>query len=108
MVKRSSKDLATGHFNQEATMQNKYAGKCGCCGGRVAAGAGTVHKVNGAWVVQHQGCGRVQAKPAQRAPMQPPAGSWAATARAMAAMGGDDGFDWDAWKDEMKEREMDF
>lgn len=33
----------------------------------------------------------------------PPAGSWAATARFMAE-GDDSGFDWDAWKDEMKER----
>lgn len=33
---------------------------------------------------------------------EPPAGSWAATARAMAA-GDESGFDWDTWKDEMKE-----
>ena len=35
----------------------------------------------------------------------PPAGSWAATARMMAMIGGgNDGVDWDAWKDEMKEQ----
>ena len=33
---------------------------------------------------------------------QPPAGSWAETARMMASMD-DSGFDWDAWKDQMKE-----
>jgi len=32
----------------------------------------------------------------------PPPGSWAATARMMAA-GDDSGFDWDSWKDQMKE-----
>ena len=34
---------------------------------------------------------------------EPPAGSWAATARVMASLGGDDDFDWDQWKDDMKE-----
>ena len=33
----------------------------------------------------------------------PPVGSWAETARMMATFGDDDGMDWDAWKDEMKE-----
>jgi hypothetical protein len=33
---------------------------------------------------------------------QPPRGSWADVARMM-AQGDDSGFDWDAWKDEMKE-----
>jgi len=33
---------------------------------------------------------------------EPPVGSWASVARMMAA-GDDSGFDWDAWKDEMKE-----
>lgn len=37
---------------------------------------------------------------------QPPPGSWAAVARMMASLGDDDGMDWDAWKDEMKERDM--
>lgn len=36
---------------------------------------------------------------------EPPPGSWAAVARMMAA-NDDSGFDWDAWKDEMKERDM--
>ncbi len=35
----------------------------------------------------------------------PKPGTWAHTARMMAA-GDDSGFDWDAWKDEMKERDM--
>ena len=35
----------------------------------------------------------------------PPPGSWASVARMM-AQGDDSGFDWDAWKDEMKERDM--
>jgi len=35
----------------------------------------------------------------------PAPGTWAATARMM-AQGDDSGFDWDAWKDEMKERDM--
>jgi len=35
----------------------------------------------------------------------PAPGSWAATARMM-AQGDDSGFDWDRWKDEMKERDM--
>ncbi len=39
------------------------------------------------------------------APTEPPPGSWAATARLMASSGVDDGFDWDVWKDEMKERD---
>jgi hypothetical protein len=34
----------------------------------------------------------------------PPAGTWASVAFLM-AQGDDSGFDWDAWKDEMKERE---
>lgn len=34
----------------------------------------------------------------------PPPGSWASVARMMAQYD-DSGFDWDAWKDEMKERE---
>ena len=41
-------------------------------------------------------------------PMQdsgPQPGTWAYTARAMASMD-DSGFDWDAWKDEMKERDL--
>ena len=35
----------------------------------------------------------------------PPPGSWAATARMM-AQNDDSGFDWDRWKDEMKERDI--
>jgi hypothetical protein len=35
---------------------------------------------------------------------EPPMGTWAATARLMAA-NDDSGFDWDAWKDQMKERD---
>ena len=35
----------------------------------------------------------------------PPAGTWAATARMM-AQGDKSGFDWDAWKDQMKERSV--
>lgn len=34
---------------------------------------------------------------------KPPPGSWADVARMMAAISADDGTDWDAWKDEMKE-----
>lgn len=34
---------------------------------------------------------------------QPPFGSWASVARIMAEVYPDDGFDWDAWKDEMKD-----
>lgn len=37
--------------------------------------------------------------------LEPPPGSWAAVARMMAE-GDDSGFDWDAWKDEMKERDL--
>lgn len=37
-------------------------------------------------------------------PREPPLGSWASIARIMAE-GDDSGFDWDAWKDEMKERD---
>jgi len=37
--------------------------------------------------------------------LEPPAGSWAATARMM-AQGDDSDFDWDAWKDEMKDKDM--
>lgn len=36
---------------------------------------------------------------------QPPRGSWADVGRMM-AQGDDSGFDWDAWKDEMKERDL--
>lgn len=35
----------------------------------------------------------------------PPPGSWADVARIMAE-GDDSGFDWDAWKDQMKESEF--
>ena len=35
--------------------------------------------------------------------VEPQTGTWAATARIM-AQGDDSGFDWDTWKDEMKER----
>ena len=38
-------------------------------------------------------------------PTEPPAGSWAATARFM-ARGDTSGFDWDQWKDDMKYRDM--
>ena len=41
-----------------------------------------------------------QNKPAS--PTKPPAGTWASTARMM-AKGDNSGFDWDRWKDEMKE-----
>ena len=41
-----------------------------------------------------------QNKPAS--PTEPPAGTWASTARLM-AKGDNSGFDWDAWKDQMKE-----
>jgi hypothetical protein len=45
--------------------------------------------------------------PANRVvPTDPPAGSWAATARVM-AQGDDSGFDWDRWKDEQKDAEFD-
>lgn len=37
--------------------------------------------------------------------MMPPPGSWADVARIM-AQGDDSGFDWDAWKDQMKDEEM--
>lgn len=37
-------------------------------------------------------------------PNQPPLGSWASVARIM-AQGDTSGFDWNAWKDEMKERD---
>lgn len=40
---------------------------------------------------------------ATTAPTDPPPGSWAETARFMASFYPDDGFDWDAWKDEQKE-----
>jgi hypothetical protein len=39
------------------------------------------------------------------APREPPVGSWASVARVMAA-GDDSGFDWDRWKDEMKEADL--
>ena len=42
--------------------------------------------------------------PKTKVPKGPPPGSWAATARMM-AQGDDSGFDWDRWKDEMKDRE---
>jgi hypothetical protein len=35
----------------------------------------------------------------------PPPGSWAAVSRMMAA-NDDSGFDWDAWKDEMKDVDL--
>ena len=41
----------------------------------------------------------------QEEPPGPQPGTWAFTARMMAA-GDNSGFDWDAWKDEMKERDM--
>lgn len=48
---------------------------------------------------------KTEQAPEQSLPMEPPPGSWAAVARMMAA-GDDSGFDWDAWKDEMKERDL--
>lgn len=45
-----------------------------------------------------------EAELAERECSGPEPGTWAYTARAMAAIGDDDGMDWDAWKDEMKER----
>lgn len=45
----------------------------------------------------------IEARKAAPIPVEPPAGSWAAVARMMAA-GDDSGMDWDAWKDQMKER----
>lgn len=40
------------------------------------------------------------------APLEPEPGTWAFTARLMARACPDDGIDWDAWKDEMKERDL--
>lgn len=37
---------------------------------------------------------------------KPEPGSWADVARMMAAISSDDDTDWDAWKDEMKERDL--
>lgn len=37
-------------------MQNRYAGRCGRCGGMVPANTGTVEKQNGRWVVYHTEC----------------------------------------------------
>jgi hypothetical protein len=37
----------------------------------------------------------------------PPMGSYAFTAMIMAGLGGDDDMDWDEWKDDMKERDLD-
>lgn len=37
-------------------------------------------------------------------PREPPIGTWASVARMM-AQGDDSGFDWDAWKDQMKEQD---
>lgn len=45
------------------------------------------------------------AEAAHRSGDKPPPGSWADVARTMRAMFPDEDFDWDAWKDEMKERE---
>jgi hypothetical protein len=38
---------------------------------------------------------------------QPPPGSWADVARMMAATSDDPSIDWDAWKDQMKEYDLD-
>lgn len=38
--------------------------------------------------------------------IQPPVGSWASVAWLMAQTSPDDGFDWDRWKDEMKDGEI--
>lgn len=37
---------------------------------------------------------------------KPPPGSWADVAREMARMFPDEGIDWDAWKDQMKEGDL--
>lgn len=37
--------------------------------------------------------------------LMPPPGSWADVARIMAASD-DSGFDWDAWKDQMKDQDL--
>lgn len=51
-------------------------------------------------------CGRSTCEGCEaNVPFEPPPGSWASVARIMAA-GDDSGFDWDAWKDEMKERDL--
>lgn len=42
--------------------------------------------------------------PARTLPREPPVDSWAATARMMADIFPDE--DWDSWKDEMKDREI--
>ena len=55
-------------------------------------------------------CGLLRGDPEYFIPAQPPAGTWASVARMMAA--GDDPtdgmprFDWDAWKDQMKDGEL--
>lgn len=43
--------------------------------------------------------------PEQLPSCDPPVGSWAETARLMASI--DPDYDWDAWKDEMKEGDFD-
>jgi hypothetical protein len=40
--------------------------------------------------------------------LEPPAGSWASVARMMAKEFPDEGIDWDAWKEEMKDEMTDF
>jgi hypothetical protein len=67
---------------------------------------------NPEWVAVCTDCGAPLDKDGKPLPehkpkpsMEPPAGSWAAVARMM-AQGDDSGFDWDQWKDEMKERDL--
>ncbi len=50
-------------------------------------------------------CGLLRGHPEYFIPAQPAPGSWADVARMMAA-GDDSGFDWDAWKDQMKDGEL--
>jgi hypothetical protein len=70
------------------------------------------HGTEPAWVAVCLDCGAPLGKSEQgyyalpeHDPVQPPPGSWASVAR-ICAQGDDSGFDWDAWKDEMKERDM--
>ena len=67
---------------------------------------------NSEWVATCTDCGAPLDKDGKPLPehkpkssLEPPPGSWAAVARMM-AQDDDSGFDWDRWKDEMKERDM--
>jgi len=83
--------------------KNRFPAYCVNCKTRKPAGHGAITRAGGKWATR---CDTTAPSAPDATAYAPPPGSWAETAWLM-AQEDDDGFDWDLWKDEMKERDLD-